>query len=371
MAASGSQQHAEERTAATSAPLEAKRPERAEVSAVGAGSAETAAFGAQQDSASSAASPAPQHPPTLADVAEAAPPLRVLPLAVVLTGLDRGLDRRCAVRRDVRLKLGDRVLEAEAHEPLRVLALVERDRPRLSEDNLRVAAEVHDLAIPGRAKAPIIVIRQQRKAIRQDLRFECHGVDGAPLGFTSRTEVHGSSSSRASRIGQSLRGTFAAALGDELSERPLHRVELGDALFDVGDLGLGARLDVAAASSRCRPQIEEVTDLLQREAEGLGADDELQPTDGLGAVLAVARLRARGLGDEPLTLVEADGLDPEASGFGDFSDRHRRHRSDLLSPSLNPVVHYRVKAGSGTTAGATSNAPLLFRSAACRPVPSR
>jgi len=64
MAASGSQQHAEERTAATSAPPEAKRPERAVVSAVAGGLSDAVVFGAQHDSTcASAASPSQQSAP--------------------------------------------------------------------------------------------------------------------------------------------------------------------------------------------------------------------------------------------------------------------------------------------------------------------
>src|SRR5690606_33174577 len=149
-----------------------------------------------------------------------------------------------------------------------------------------------------------------------------------------------------------------AALRHELAEGPLHRVELRDAFLDVGDLCLGACLHVGTSRTRGRPEVEEVSDLLQGEAEGLRADDELQPPDGLGAVLAVARPRARGLGDEALPLVEADRLDPEASGLRDLSDGERRHRSGLLSTSLNSVVRYRVKRSVAMTRQARNTGSL-------------
>lgn len=86
----------------------------------------------------------------LADVAEATAALRVLPLAVVSArlafGLDGRLDRGRPVLRDIGLDVGDRVLEAEAHQALRVLALVEGDATRLAEDDHLAVAEVHDLA---------------------------------------------------------------------------------------------------------------------------------------------------------------------------------------------------------------------------------
>src|SRR5690606_13113273 len=137
--------------------------------------------------------------------------------------------------------------------------------------------------------------------------------------------------------------TFAATLRNEVSQRALHRVELRDALLDVGDLGLGAGLHVGAAGPGRCTQVEEVADFLEREAEGLGLHDELQPLDGLGVVLAIARARARGLSDEPLAFVEADSFDAEAGRLGDLPNRQRLQRPGVHAASLIPVVDYRVK----------------------------
>src|SRR5690606_20497473 len=101
---------------------------------------------------------------------------------------------------------GNRVLEAEAHETLRVLALVEGDTTCLAEDNHFVVAEVHHLARLRRAQPPALVLGELGESVRDDLGLESHGLDRSPFGFTAWAWSHGSSSSSASRIGQSLSG---------------------------------------------------------------------------------------------------------------------------------------------------------------------
>lgn len=70
------------------------------------------------------------------------------------------------------------MLEAEAHEPLRGLALLEWDRARLSEDDLCVAAEVHDLGYLARPAALAVKPDQFLKSMHV-LKSLSHGASGA------------------------------------------------------------------------------------------------------------------------------------------------------------------------------------------------
>src|SRR5688572_20623465 len=106
------------------------------------------------------------------------------------------------------------------------------------------------------------------------------------------------------------RWATAAALLRESLERSLHLFEARDPLLDVLDLRSCLIPYVSTSAVRVDAQLEQLLDLLQREAEILGASDELHPPNRVPRILAVARRTPSRLRDQALALVEADGLDP-------------------------------------------------------------
>jgi hypothetical protein len=69
---------------------------------------------------------------------------------------------------------------------------------------------------------------------------------------------------------------------------------------------------------------ERLDGIVEREADGLQLAGEADALDGLGHVVAVARLGAGGGGEDADALVEPDGVDGHAGLAGDLADLHAR-----------------------------------------------
>ncbi len=79
-----------------------------------------------------------------------------------------------------------------------------------------------------------------------------------------------------------------------------------DLAFNIRELSRGKLQHVPAAGPIAVGQGEELTDLLERKAEFLGAPDEPDALDHLGVILSVAGLPARGFADQRPPFVIAD-----------------------------------------------------------------
>jgi len=97
-------------------------------------------------------------------------------------------------------------------------------------------------------------------------------------------------------------GSAPRAGGIPVIENPLYlttqTVELGQLLFQqCAHMDTGPRLR--------RPQVDDVADLLQREAEPAGLGDEVQDAQGVGVVHAIAGLGPARLRHDAARFVQA------------------------------------------------------------------
>ena len=84
--------------------------------------------------------------------------------------------------------------------------------------------------------------------------------------------------------------------------------QLGDLAVDGGDAG--PRELAGAGAVVGRVEVEQLLDLGEREAGGLGAANEAQALEVDLAVAAHRARRPRGFGEQPATLIISDGFDP-------------------------------------------------------------
>src|SRR5690606_23233260 len=127
------------------------------------------------------------------------------------------------------------------------------------------------------------------------------------------------------------RGSLAAALPGQALKRSLHPGEALDAFLNVGDLVLGPLANVGAGGFRIDPQLEELLDLLQREAELLGVADEAHAPHSLRRILPVAgRGAPLRLCDQTRALVEPNGLDANARLLSELPDGQDFHAAAVI-----------------------------------------
>lgn len=88
------------------------------------------------------------------------------------------------------------------------------------------------------------------------------------------------------------RGSAATRLG-KLLQRAFDASQVSYLLFDVRDLRLGECSHVGAALVGGDAKLEQLRDLLEREAELLRAPNEQHASDRIGRILAIARGRGR------------------------------------------------------------------------------
>src|SRR5487761_1087083 len=83
--------------------------------------------------------------------------------------------------------------------------------------------------------------------------------------------------------------------GDELGAQAY---QLADATVDVGQLGVEDRQHVAARTLAALFERQDLADLVEGEPEALGGLDERQARLVLGAVVAISRRQAFGIGKQ-------------------------------------------------------------------------
>ena len=128
-------------------------------------------------------------------------------------------------------------------------------------------------------------------------------------------------------------GTFpAVALPDQAFEQSSHPVEIGNTILDERELVFGQLASRAAVL----PILEKEQPLhfFQREAELLGAFDEVQPRDRPGTVTAHGPGLARRLLDQSEALVVANCLLVDARLRGDLTNGEIVYLSLLLCLTL-------------------------------------
>src|SRR5262249_10223662 len=130
-----------------------------------------------------------------------------------------------------------------------------------------------------------------------------------------------------------------AAAADALGEPDLEAAKLADALVDArAPRRREARPVAARRGAVGRELVQLGADLVEREADALGEDDERDPPQDGAPVAAVAGARALGL-DQPALLVEAQRRRRDAAAPGDLADGEQlRH----LTSSLLELVASRA-----------------------------
>ena len=103
-----------------------------------------------------------------------------------------------------------------------------------------------------------------------------------------------------------------------------HGGEFPDAFLEVVQVPVEERGHVAARRSVVFPDRDDVSDLSEGEAGGLGGADEVQPAERGLVVVAVPGGAAAGLGEHTGLFVEAQGLGRQAASVGELSDAHGR-----------------------------------------------
>jgi hypothetical protein len=109
---------------------------------------------------------------------------------------------------------------------------------------------------------------------------------------------------------------------DQVAQRRLHRLHLGDPCLQRRDLRLGQMLHIGTRPRPVLPKRQKIGNLLHRKAKVPRPADEAQRLHIARAIGAVARPRAPGGGDETRFLVIADHLGRHARGAGGFTDVH-------------------------------------------------
>src|SRR5712691_9027781 len=102
---------------------------------------------------------------------------------------------------------------------------------------------------------------------------------------------------------------LSLALRDQPPQCTAHGAQHPDLLINLAKLGLGPSLHIRAASLGRRPEREQLSNLLKREAQRLSVLDESHPRRRVFWVTAVLREAARWSGNQPASLVIAKRLD--------------------------------------------------------------
>jgi len=115
---------------------------------------------------------------------------------------------------------------------------------------------------------------------------------------------------------------IALAVVHQLLQGVAQAHQLGDALVQFVDVGIGQGLHVGARAPPVAPQGEQVAHFLQREAQVPRAADEGEAVQVLLAVLPVAAVAAAGLGEQADGFVVADHLRGEPALLRGLADVH-------------------------------------------------
>lgn len=127
---------------------------------------------------------------------------------------------------------------------------------------------------------------------------------------------------RSARVGVRMRG-----VAPEVGKGGMQCGEPGDLLLDLGQACVEEIAHVLAGRVTTVSDVEDLADLGEAEAGGLPSVDEVDPGDGVGRVVAVARRGAHGRGQQALLLVEPQRLRRRARSLGEFPDARGLRRS--------------------------------------------
>jgi hypothetical protein len=129
----------------------------------------------------------------------------------------------------------------------------------------------------------------------------------------------------ADALGWALLGIEGGGPPGEPVELAAELLELGDARVNLGGAALQQSGHVLTWLLAAVPERDDLADLAEGEADGLGAADKREPPEGGVVVVTVARGGpGRGRQDADL-LVVADRLGRDPRPLGEFTDTHRWH----------------------------------------------
>src|SRR5690242_14857287 len=126
-----------------------------------------------------------------------------------------------------------------------------------------------------------------------------------------------------------------------------HALQLPDALLQSGQPRFRALLHVAHAALVVGRQSQQLADVLEREAERLGAADEFQAIHRVAAVVAVTGIAPARRRQQALAFVVTDGVYADSGAARDRADGEMRGRCRIHAASLNPGPWSRVKSFDG------------------------
>ena len=112
------------------------------------------------------------------------------------------------------------------------------------------------------------------------------------------------------------------ARGDQLPQSLLHALEIPNAVADVDQSARRTPLDVGAFGDLVETQRDQLADVLEREAELLGAADEDESRKIARLVYAIPGAVSPGLGEETDPLVVPDRLRSDSGALGQQVARH-------------------------------------------------
>src|SRR5207253_296646 len=121
------------------------------------------------------------------------------------------------------------------------------------------------------------------------------------------------------------------------------RLQFGDLLVDLFDAPLGDAADPCAIAALVVAEPQEFFDLVEREAEILGALDEPDHAHRIVRKFAVARFAPRRLRQQPAPFVVSERLHVDAGLFCCGSDSHVKSPRGYDGPaSAGPItLHYQ------------------------------
>ena len=135
----------------------------------------------------------------------------------------------------------------------------------------------------------------------------------------------------ADALGWALLWIEGGGLPGEPVELAAELLELGDARVNLGGAALEQGGHVLTWRLAAVPEGDDLADLTEGEADGLGGADEREPPEGGVVVVAVARAGpGRGRQDADL-LVVADRLGRDPRPLGEFTNSHPRHLPQLVA----------------------------------------
>lgn len=225
-----------------------------------------------------------------------------------------------------------KVFGVAGHSGMGKTTLLERLVPELRSRGLAVSLIKHshkdiDIDRPGKDSyrlreagcSEVLLLGDKRWALMHELRAEAEpSLDYLLDRMQQPARSNGGLNRRRPlQCGNQRATNFAfrcPAQFDQAREGIFHSVQVRQLGSDVGDFGFGLLPRLRAARSVL--QLEEIGDLIEAEAQALGAPDETQPGQVLFPVASDAPTQAIRLEHQAPALIEADGLDIDICRVG-------------------------------------------------------